>query len=74
MNQSNALIHLPSGCLIDMLNTSDSTYRLDHSVCSRCQIIEVGRGGIKNLIGDRTKQGHGTYKFVCVFVNPKKDV
>ena len=28
MNQSNASIRLSLGCLIDMLNTSDSTYRL----------------------------------------------
>ena len=28
MNQSNALIHLPLGCLIDMLNTSYLTSRL----------------------------------------------
>ena len=28
MNQSNTFIRLPLGCSIDMLNTSDSTYRL----------------------------------------------
>ena len=31
MNQSNVSIHLSLGCLIDMLNTSDSTYR--HAQC-----------------------------------------